>query len=214
MLSQIKRSTVMSQNYHSPVTKQGLNTFDHIVNTAKILFGEKGYHSTSINKIIEKAGIATGTFYIYFKDKLSLYTYILNDYKVKIRETLHSATKNTKNRYQMEREGIKAFIKFAYQDTLSYNIIWESLFVDRDLFREYYQNFARSYTLGLKKSYEIEEIRETDFETLAYLLMGISNFVGLQIIFKKKENDPLDDDGLDKIVDTVMDILYNGMFRK
>lgn len=40
-----------------------------LLNTAFELFTVKGFSQTSINDIVEKAGVAKGTFYLYFKDK-------------------------------------------------------------------------------------------------------------------------------------------------
>lgn len=45
---------------------------DALYNTAYELFTTKGIHSTSISDIVEKAGIAKGTFYLYFKDKYDI----------------------------------------------------------------------------------------------------------------------------------------------
>lgn len=38
------------------------------------LFGEKGYHQASVKDIASLAGVATGTFYLYFRNKESLFT--------------------------------------------------------------------------------------------------------------------------------------------
>lgn len=40
-----------------------------LFNTAYDLFTTKGINSTAISDIVEKAGVAKGTFYLYFKDK-------------------------------------------------------------------------------------------------------------------------------------------------
>lgn len=40
-----------------------------LLETAFELFIDKGFSQTSINDIVEKAGVAKGTFYLYFKDK-------------------------------------------------------------------------------------------------------------------------------------------------
>ena len=42
---------------------------NEIINTAAVLFMEKGYDRCSINDILNKIGIAKGTFYHYFKSK-------------------------------------------------------------------------------------------------------------------------------------------------
>lgn len=45
---------------------------DALLKTAYRLFTEKGFHKTSISDIVNEAGVAKGTFYLYFKDKLDL----------------------------------------------------------------------------------------------------------------------------------------------
>lgn len=43
-----------------------------LFNTAYELFVTKGINGTSISDIVEKAGVAKGTFYLYFKDKYDI----------------------------------------------------------------------------------------------------------------------------------------------
>ncbi|MCU0663872.1 MAG: TetR/AcrR family transcriptional regulator [Myxococcota bacterium] len=49
-----------------------------ILEAAAELFGTKGYHSTSISDIIAKAGIARGTFYLYFENKRAIFEELLD----------------------------------------------------------------------------------------------------------------------------------------
>lgn len=46
--------------------------FESLLNTSFELFTTKGVSKTSISDIVEKAGVAKGTFYLYFKDKLDI----------------------------------------------------------------------------------------------------------------------------------------------
>lgn len=48
-----------------------------LLNTALHLFTEKGIKKTSIQDIVHEAGIAKGTFYLYFKDKYELQDVLL-----------------------------------------------------------------------------------------------------------------------------------------
>lgn len=43
-----------------------------LLNTAYKLFTKKGYDKTSISDIVGEAGVAKGTFYLYFKDKTDI----------------------------------------------------------------------------------------------------------------------------------------------
>jgi len=45
---------------------------------AKKIFSRKGYHDTSIDDLIEAAGIARGTFYLYFESKRAIFDELLD----------------------------------------------------------------------------------------------------------------------------------------
>lgn len=199
-----------NQNYRLPKTKVGERSFKKIIKAGRLLFSKDGFQSTSINDIIAKAKVAAGTFYIYFDNKLALYMYLLDEYRVKIRHASSEAIKGITSRYEIEKAGLKAFIQYVKKDPLAYKIVWESLFVDYDIFREYYTSFAKSYLYHLKDSVKTGELRDDiDLETVAYILMGISNFVGLQIIFNQ-DSDEVD---IDFVVNESMKLLRNGLFK-
>jgi len=197
-------------DYRVPKTKVGQKTFDRIIKTGKKLFAESGFQATSINDIIAKAKVAAGTFYIYFDNKMALYLYLMDYYRVTIRKAAVKATAGLTTRREMERAGLKAFIDYVREDPLAYKIIWESLFVDFNIFKEYYQSFAESYIYHLKHFITNGELRDDlDLETLSYVLMGISNFVGLQILFQ----DGVEEAEVDRVVDEAMKILDHGIFK-
>jgi len=207
----MKKGDIMEQTYRLPKTKVGEKTFMKIIRTGKKLFSKDGYQATSINDIIAKSKVAAGTFYIYFDNKLALYLYLLNEYRLNIRQASSKAILGLTKRYDIERAGLRAFIEYVHKDPLAYKVIWESLFVDPEIFREYYQSFAAAYVYHLKKHVESNEVRgDVDLETVAYVLMGISNFVGLQILFNKNATDK----DIDYVVDESMKILYEGIFIK
>jgi len=54
------------------------NRREQILEAALDTFARKGYHQTSIADIIEKAGIARGTFYLYFENKRQIFTTIVD----------------------------------------------------------------------------------------------------------------------------------------
>lgn len=151
--------------------------------------------------------MAAGTFYVYFDSKLSLYRYLLLQFSHRIRKELSIKTSGCPDRRSAERAGIRAWLEFIAKNPYMYNIIWESLYVDRKLFTEYYENFCKSYMRSINSGKEKGEVRDIDSEVLAYMLMGISNFVGLKYgMFEKSGVD------FDRITDEVMKVLEGGMF--
>ncbi|GIN41921.1 MULTISPECIES: TetR family transcriptional regulator [Heyndrickxia] len=54
------------------MTKKSEEKYDKILQAAIQVISEKGYENTSISDIVKSAGIAQGTFYLYFPSKSSL----------------------------------------------------------------------------------------------------------------------------------------------
>ncbi len=51
----------------------------HILACALEVFAEKGYHASTVSDIIKKAGVARGTFYLYFSSKRTIFDELLDD---------------------------------------------------------------------------------------------------------------------------------------
>lgn len=193
---------------NKPKTKRGRETLNRILSAAAQVFYEKGYHASSINDITRLAGVASGTFYVYFDSKYDLYKFLLLQCSHMIRKHLSQAVAECTTRREIERVGLKVWLEFARQNRYMYHVIWESLYVDKQLFTDYYQNFCKAYMKGINHAKTTGELTtDIDSEVLAYTLMGASNFLGLNWgLFKDNPGD------LDEVVDSFMRILDSGIF--
>ena len=54
-------------------TEKSRKTCKKILESARIVFSEKGFNSVSIKDIAKEAGIGHGTFYLYFQDKKDVF---------------------------------------------------------------------------------------------------------------------------------------------
>ncbi len=197
----------MDELLKMPQTAKGMETLNNILSAAAQLIYEKGYYGANIADITKLAGVATGTFYVYFSSKISLYRYLLLQFGHQIRKEMSQKTADCRTRREAEREGLKAWLQYVQKHPYVYNIIWESLYVDRNLFKEYYETFSKAYCAGLRRAQEDGEVKDVDLTVLSYMLMGVSNFVGLKYC--------LLGDGsadLDRVVDEAMHVLDGGMF--
>ncbi|MDJ0803669.1 MAG: TetR/AcrR family transcriptional regulator [Desulfobacterales bacterium] len=64
----------------TPKQKRGIATRKQIIQAAFRLFAQKGIHGTNSTEIAKQAGISTGSFYAYFKNKKTLLLEMLEDY--------------------------------------------------------------------------------------------------------------------------------------
>lgn len=190
-----------------PRTKRGRATLNNILSAAAQIIYEKGYHGASINDITSLAGVASGTFYVYFDGKYNLYKYLLLQCSHKIRRYLTRSIEGCSNRLEIERVGMKAWLEFTMENQYMYHIIWESMYVDYHLFQQYYETFCGAYKIGLDRAKELGQIGDVDTEVLAYTLMGASNFLGLNwCLFKQ------DPSQIDHVVDQFVKIIEGGAF--
>lgn len=194
------------QGVHQPKTRIGATKIHALVDAAEALFTQSGFYDVSVSDICREAKTAVGTFYIYFNSKADIYRYLVESYKQEIRQNLAQSIAGCATRREMEREGIKCFIRYAVENPSVYNIIWGSLAVDKQLFEDYYVSFANSYARALTRAKD--ELKVEDVISTAYMLMGITNFLGLRAIFES-----LSDEQIDEAVDkAIMPILEKGMF--
>lgn len=201
-------ATLMNiKGVHVPKTKQGIAKFQLLLQAAEKLFATHSFFEISVSDISKEAHTAVGTFYIYFDGKKDIYRYLVEHYKGQIKHILSESIKNCTTRVQMEREGIKCFVRYAVDNPTIYHIVWGSLAVEKEMFEDYYVSFAKSYARALAGSEN--QLKVEDVTTTAYMLMGITNFLGLRAIFEQMDETQIDE-ALDN---TVMPILEKGMFR-
>lgn len=191
---------------NKPKTKRGEKTFQKLTKSAEEHFYKNGYYGTSISDITRGADVALGTYYVYFTDKISIYKYLLLQYSHDIRKQIAISIEGIEDRRESERVGLRSFLEYISTNKHIYNIIWESLYIDKQLFVDYYTDFAKAYGDQIIAAQHKGEMKEFDPEVGSYMLMGIANFIGLKwIMFDDKKN-------FDEIVDETVRILDIGMF--
>ena len=186
-----------------PKTKRGEQTLKKICDAAEELFSQKGYYTTEIYEITQKAGVAAGTLYVYFPDKMSLFLHLMDNLGRKLRKAIRVAKleKPTASLIEQERISIYVFFSFVREHFGLFRIVWQAQFVDAEAFRNYYERFSKGYISEISKAQEAGEVRSFDPTLLSYVLMGIHSFVALKyFVFDESE---LDEATIDQLVDFI-----------
>lgn len=195
------------QLINKPKTEKGEKTLNKIIEGAEKVFRDKGYNGSTVKNISKEAGVSVGTFYIYFKDKKSIYDYLLLSYSRYIRRKIAERTANLTSRRQVEREGLLVFLEIVRNKPHIYYIIWESLYIDKQKFFKYYMNFASRYQEGIDQAMESGDMRQDlDSETLSWILMGMSNFLGLRYVMFGQDR------SLEEVAELALRVLDKGLF--
>lgn len=164
----------------TPKTERGRRTLRALLNAAAEEFGDKGFHEASISSITARAGVATGSFYVYFDSKEAIFKELVRDLSGQVRDSVAPRLMAAPDGLAAEGVALGAYLEFVRQHKEIYRIIDESEFVDPASYREHYTNSAARITARLAAAMERGEISPGNAEVRAWAIMGMNVFLGLR----------------------------------
>jgi AcrR family transcriptional regulator len=189
----------------TPATARGRLSRQRIVDAAEKVFGEKGYFSASISDITREAGVALGTFYVYFESKHEVFVEVLTTLARTIRQTTRAALEGARDRIDEEERGFAAFFALIDSHPYLYRIVRQAEFIDPQAFRTYYAHIEEGYVRRLRVAVDKGEIRDIDPETLVYCLLGIGDLIGMRWPYWERKPIP------PRVFDAMMDFVRHGL---
>ena len=105
------------------MTKRGQATRRSLVKAAEEVFGEFSYERASVSEITRRAGVAQGTFYVYFPDKKSVFIELVHHLNEILRRTIATAIGDATDRMEMESIGLRTFFEFIHEHTALYQVM-------------------------------------------------------------------------------------------
>jgi AcrR family transcriptional regulator len=164
------------------LTARGERTRRRLLEAAERIFAEVGYHDASIVKITEHAGVAQGTFYLYFAGKRQIFDELVRDLNGRIRHAMREGSSQGANRLQAELLGFQAYFRFTSEHPVLYRIIRQAEFVSPEMLRYHYDRLSHGYVEALREAAATGEIGPIDPEVTAWALMGMGELIGMRWI--------------------------------
>lgn len=164
----------------APRTERGTRTRAKLLEAAESVFAKFGYSDASIVRITEAAGVAQGTFYLYFTSKLEIFEELVEDLNRRVRHAMTEASAGAATRIESEREGFRGFFEFTAEHPALYRVVREAEFVSPNALRLHYSRIVEGYISGLDAAKKNGEIGDIDPEIVAWILMGIGEMVGMR----------------------------------
>jgi AcrR family transcriptional regulator len=180
------------------LSSKGAATRQRLLEAAEQVFADLGYHEASIVKITESAGVAQGTFYLYFQGKKEIFEELMRDLNRRVRHAMAEGAAPGRTRAEKEQLGFQAFFRYTAEHRALYRIIRQAEFVSPETLHFHYEKITEGYVEGLRGAMDRGEIPEADAEVLAWALMGIGEIVGMKWILWD-DRDELPPDVLDEV---------------
>ncbi|MGH7949840.1 MAG: TetR/AcrR family transcriptional regulator [Candidatus Binataceae bacterium] len=157
-----------------------------VLRHAKRIFARKGYHRTNVSDIISRAGIARGTFYLYFQNKRDLFQELLEQVVSEITRRILRLKVAAAEPDPVEqlRANLKRVVDYVLAERELVDILLNhSVGFDRELdvrITEFYDRIAAAIKRSLDLGIEMKLVRDCDTRVVAYsILGGIKEVVGL-----------------------------------
>jgi AcrR family transcriptional regulator len=93
--------------------EKGRETRERLIRTGRELFGERGYDATSIESILDAAGVARGALYHHFPTKEALFDAVLDRLVAEIADTAADAARSAGDPVESLRAGTSAWLRMA-----------------------------------------------------------------------------------------------------
>lgn len=170
---------------------RGARTRQRLLEAAEDVFAELGYHEASIVKITEAAGVAQGTFYLYFASKKEVFDELVRDLNRRVRHAMKEASSQGETRLDQELLGFRAYFRFTAEHRALYRIIRQAEFVSPEMLHYHYERLTEGYVEGLRAAMERGEIAEIDPEVTAWALMAMGELIGMRwILWEERDEVP------------------------
>jgi AcrR family transcriptional regulator len=93
---------------------RGAATREHLIAVAMRLFAERGYEGTSIELVLQAAGVSRGSLYHHFNGKDALFEAVLESVEAEIGRRTATATAHAEDARAALREGCRAWVRIAH----------------------------------------------------------------------------------------------------
>jgi AcrR family transcriptional regulator len=164
------------------ILNKGEQSKKRLLNSAELLFGEKGYFETTVHEICQQSNLSAGAFYLYFPGKQNVLSELIKKTSKELRFVLKKYSERFSDRRDMEIASLKGFLEFFKKHSNMYGVVRESEFIDNKITLEYYDSLKKPYIKVLDHAKEKGQIRDYDSETLSMILMGIGHLLGQSLL--------------------------------
>lgn len=151
---------------------------EQILAAAAEVFAEKGYHSASISDVIVRAGIARGTFYLYFTSKHNVLEAILDGVLSTLRSRIMPIEVGPEARPPNVQlfENIRRVLSFATEEPLLTRLVLEHGLSPDDVVAgrvtRFWDHVAEMIEASLTQGMELGMVRECDVAIVARASLG------------------------------------------
>src|SRR5215831_17898409 len=187
-----------------------------LIDAAREVFTHKGYHATTVDDITRAAGVAKGTFYLYFSEKREVFYEVVRAFFQLIKDVGSSVAREVRSADEFlaraEQAALEMLRIFAANRQLARLAYRESMGLDdrlEQMIRDFYRDIAQVEADNIRRGIELGMFRPVNPLVCAYAHIGMIERVLLQSLHR--------DSGLpapELVVRELLSLAYDGLRKR
>ena len=151
---------------------------EQILRVARDVFDKRGYHQATIDDIVARAGVARGTFYLYFDDKRAVFSELIDRFAAQLTQAIQRIVTDDPEQSVVEqvRNNIRVILRTCLVERAMTKILFtDAAGIDPAFDRKlatFYDAVVQLLTESLKDGQALGIVAEGEPRVLAYLSIG------------------------------------------
>ncbi len=183
-----------------------------IIAVATEVFAAKGYHDARIDDIVVRAGIARGTFYLYFEDKRAIFEHIVDTFLGQLHDAIRVIELDDPTApasLQLRDNLLRVVDLFSSNPAMARILLSAAVGLDADFDRKllaFYEAIAALIERALSEGEAAGFVRAGNRHARALCVMGVLKELNYQLMLRKSAASPTE------LVDVMLDLVAYGLF--
>ena len=160
-------------------------TREQLLISAARVVGEFGYRDASIQRITADAGMAQGTFYLYFESRQTLFDDLLPHFGRQMLELVRERAHGATGFFEVEEIGVRAVFEYLSDNPWFWRVLNEAEVEAPTAWASHHRLVTDRYLKFLKRAHaegELKSYREDELGTLVYLLIAARDYLYIKHI--------------------------------
>ena len=154
--------------------EQKLKVRKRLMKEALALFSSSGFEKTTVAHIVEKSGIARGTFYNYFPDTQKLFDALIEELNQNIKVAIQQTRRDSKNVYDYLYGTFKNYFELiGTPQMIQFHILNQAHIRQSSYQSNVIKTIVKNLNRDLKSDFKIKAFTEKyEFLLLSFMLVG------------------------------------------
>jgi AcrR family transcriptional regulator len=155
------------------------NREELLLSAARVV-GESGYRDASVQRITTAAGLAQGTFYLYYASRQALFDELLPHFGLQMLEYVRKRVEGTEDFFEVEEIGLKAVFEYLSDNPWFWRVLNEAEVEAPNAWARHHEEVTQRYIRFLRRARargELQDYSQRELPTLAQFLVAARDYM-------------------------------------